>query len=84
MNSPLTHPLAVIKKKFFLAACGISGDEVRRQQDGGASAVEYGLLIAAVTAVIAVTAFSLGSVMHDTFARHLACFVSYINSSAAC
>jgi len=27
MNSPITHPLCWIKKKFFLAACGVTGSE---------------------------------------------------------
>ena len=40
--------------------------EVRRQDDG-ASAVEYGLLIAAVAALIVAAVFLLGNVVNDVF-----------------
>jgi pilus assembly protein Flp/PilA len=53
---------------------------MRKRQDGGASAVEYGLLIAAVAAVIAVTVFSLGGVVSGLFASHTSCFSSQMNS----
>ena len=36
-----------------------------RRDDRGASAVEYGLLVAAVAAVIAVIAFALGGVVKE-------------------
>ncbi|MCU1599820.1 MAG: Flp family type IVb pilin [Frankiales bacterium] len=35
--------------------------------DGGASAVEYGLLVSAIAAVIALVVFALGGVVHDAF-----------------
>jgi pilus assembly protein Flp/PilA len=53
---------------------------MRKRQDEGASAVEYGLLIAAVAAVIAVTVFSLGGVVSGLFASHTSCFSSQMNS----
>jgi pilus assembly protein Flp/PilA len=42
---------------------------VRRhaKQDDGASAVEYGLLVAAIAAVIVVVVFALGSVVKSKF-----------------
>jgi len=42
---------------------------VRRhaKQDDGASAVEYGLLVAAIAAVIVVIVFALGSVVKSKF-----------------
>ncbi len=44
---------------------------VRRhvKDDKGASAVEYGLLIAAIAAVIVVIVFALGSVVKDKFQK---------------
>lgn len=39
----------------------------RRDRDRGASAVEYGLMIAAVAAVIVATVFSLGKVVDQAF-----------------
>ena len=40
---------------------------VRRRDEQGASAVEYGLLIAAIAAVIVIVIFALGSVVKDLF-----------------
>jgi pilus assembly protein Flp/PilA len=39
----------------------------KKGQDGGASAVEYGLLIAAIAAVIVVVVFTLGKVVQRGF-----------------
>jgi pilus assembly protein Flp/PilA len=55
---------------------------MRRRQEAGASAVEYGLLIAAIAAVIAVGVFSLGGVVSELFASHTSCFSSQMNSQA--
>ena len=54
---------------------------MRKRQEQGASAVEYGLLIAAIAAVIAVVAFSLGGIVSQAFASHTSCFSSQMNSS---
>jgi pilus assembly protein Flp/PilA len=51
-----------------------------RTQEQGASAVEYGLLIAAVAAVIAVVVFSLGGIVKAEFASHTSCLASQMNS----
>jgi pilus assembly protein Flp/PilA len=53
---------------------------VRRKQDRGASAVEYGLMIAAIAGVLAAVVFSLGTVVGDTFSKHSACFSSQVDS----
>ncbi|MCU1599821.1 MAG: Flp family type IVb pilin [Frankiales bacterium] len=37
------------------------------REDAGASAVEYGLLVAAIAAVIVVVIFALGGVIKDAF-----------------
>ena len=39
----------------------------RKSADRGASAVEYGLLVAAIAAVIVGTVFALGGFVKDTF-----------------
>ena len=38
-----------------------------RRDEHGASAVEYGLLVAAIAALIAVVAFALGGVLREAF-----------------
>jgi pilus assembly protein Flp/PilA len=40
---------------------------LRLAKDRGASAVEYGLMVAAIAAVIVGVVFGLGSVVHDVF-----------------
>ena len=37
------------------------------KREEGASAVEYGLLVAAIAAVIVVVVFGLGGIVNDTF-----------------
>ncbi len=39
----------------------------RKAQDRGASAVEYGLMVAAIAAVIVAVVFGLGGLVRDTF-----------------
>ena len=39
----------------------------RRRSEDGASAVEYGLLVAAIAAVIVAIVFALGSIINDKF-----------------
>ena len=39
----------------------------RERDEAGASAVEYGLLVAAIAALIAVVAFGLGGVVREAF-----------------
>lgn len=38
-----------------------------RRNDEGASAVEYGLLVAAIAALIVIVVFALGGVIRNTF-----------------
>jgi pilus assembly protein Flp/PilA len=38
-----------------------------REEESGASAVEYGLLVAAIAALIVIIVFALGGVVRDTF-----------------
>ena len=53
-----------------------------RRQEEGASAVEYGLLIAAIAAVITAAVFALGGMVRDAFSSHSACFSSQMNSKS--
>jgi len=42
---------------------------VNRKDEKGASAVEYGLLVAAIAALIVVIVFALGGVVRDVFSQ---------------
>jgi Flp pilus assembly pilin Flp len=53
---------------------------MRRPDEEGTSAVEYGLLVAAVAAAITAVVFSLGGVVSGAFANHSSCFSSQLNS----
>ena len=50
------------------------------QQDRGASALEYGLMIAAIAGALVAVVFSLGSVLHDSLEDDSACFQNQLNS----
>jgi pilus assembly protein Flp/PilA len=56
---------------------------MRRRREDGASAVEYGLMIAAVAAVVTAAVFALGGMVQDAFASHSACFSSHIDTATA-
>jgi pilus assembly protein Flp/PilA len=51
------------------------------RRDEGASAVEYGLLVAAIAAVIVVAVFALGTVVNNSFVDTEACIA---NAGAPC
>ncbi|WP_310963154.1 Flp family type IVb pilin [Nocardioides terrisoli] len=55
-------------------------ERLRARSEKGASAVEYGLLIAGIAAVIVVIVFALGGVLHNVFTNTCAS----INSNTAC
>ena len=50
---------------MFEKVLGRSADRTRDEQ--GASAVEYGLLVALIAAIIVVAVFALGSLIRNTF-----------------
>lgn len=52
------------------------------RRDEGASAVEYGLLIAGIAAIIAVTVFVLGGNLKDRFGKTGSCVAG--TSSSTC
>jgi pilus assembly protein Flp/PilA len=46
---------------------------LRHRNDDGASAVEYGLLVAAIATVIVAVVFGLGSLVRDVFSNTSSC-----------
>ena len=52
--------------------------------DSGASAVEYGLLLAAVAAVIVIAVFALGGAVRDMFSESCATIDSQVTPTAQC
>ena len=52
--------------------------------DTGASAVEYGLLLAAVAAVIVIAVFALGGAVRDMFSDSCATIDSQVTPTAQC
>lgn len=56
----------------------------RRGRDRGASAVEYGLLVAAIAAVIVGVVFGLGKLVHEAFSTTCSTINSSIPSSQNC
>jgi pilus assembly protein Flp/PilA len=52
--------------------------------DTGASAVEYGLLVAAVAAVTVIILFALGGAVRDMFSESCATIDSQVTPTAAC
>ncbi len=56
----------------------------RYRDDAGASAVEYGLLLAAVAAVIVIAVFALGGAVRDMFSESCATIDSQVTPTAQC
>ncbi len=54
------------------------------KNDEGASAVEYGLLVAAIAAVIVVIVFALGGVIKEVFTDTCTTVQSGASTTAAC
>ena len=53
-------------------------------KDEGASAVEYGLLVAAIAALIVVIVFALGGLVRDTFSKTCSGIKSGTSGTANC
>lgn len=56
----------------------------RYRADTGASAVEYGLLVAAVAAVTVIIVFALGGAIRDMFSESCATIDSQVTPTAQC
>ncbi len=55
-----------------------------RRHDDGASAVEYGLLVAGIAALIMTVVFLLGGIIRSTFSKTCGVVSSKGNASATC
>jgi pilus assembly protein Flp/PilA len=55
----------------------------RRAQDKGATAVEYGLMVAAIAAVIVAIVFGLGSLVQNVFQNTCTSFDTAASSASA-
>jgi pilus assembly protein Flp/PilA len=56
----------------------------RYRDDAGASAVEYGLLVAAIAAVTVIILFALGGAVRDMFSESCATIDSQVTPTAQC
>ena len=56
----------------------------RLDDENGASATEYGLLVVAIAAIIVIIVFALGGVVKDLFAGSCASVQASTNTSAKC
>ena len=56
----------------------------RARDETGASAVEYGLLVTAIAALIVVIVFALGGVVTDLFAKTCTEVQAEANTTATC
>ena len=57
---------------------------VRRRNEEGASAVEYGLLVAAIAALIVIIVFALGGVVKDVFTKTCTSVAASASTTAGC
>jgi pilus assembly protein Flp/PilA len=57
---------------------------VNRKDEQGASAVEYGLLVAAIAALIVLIVFALGGVVKEVFTDTCNSVQASANTTAAC
>lgn len=58
-------------------------ERAKRDEDG-ASAVEYGLLVAAIAAVIVIIVFALGTLVRSTFSNTCTSINSGMAGTASC
>ena len=56
----------------------------RKDQEDGASAVEYGLLVAAIAALIVIIVFALGGVVKDVFKNTCDTIQSNASTATTC
>ena len=54
------------------------------RDDDGASAVEYGLLVAAIAALIVIVVFSLGGIIKDVFKNTCDTIKSHATAATTC
>jgi pilus assembly protein Flp/PilA len=59
-------------------------EPLRRHEDRGASAVEYGLLIAGIAAIIVIAVFAIGRVTDGAFKDTCVRYDSAMNAAVDC
>ena len=57
---------------------------ISKRDEDGASAVEYGLLVAAIAAVIVIIVFSLGGIIKDVFKNTCDTIKSHATVTTTC
>jgi pilus assembly protein Flp/PilA len=57
---------------------------LRTKRDEGASAVEYGLLVAAIAAVIVIIIFALGGIVKNVFGKTCSSISTNASVSGSC
>ena len=57
---------------------------LRHRDDRGASAVEYGLLVAAIAALIVIIVFALGGVVKEVFTKTCSSVAGSAGTTAKC
>ena len=57
---------------------------IAKRDEDGASAVEYGLLVAAIAAVIVIIVFALGGVVKDVFNKTCSSIQSKAGTTTTC
>lgn len=65
--------------QYFMAVLA-----AKRNEDRGASAVEYGLLVAAIAALIVIVVFALGNVIQEVFQNTCDTISSEASTTAGC
>ncbi|MFL6173812.1 MAG: Flp family type IVb pilin [Marmoricola sp.] len=55
-----------------------------KRNEDGASAVEYGLLVAAIAALIVIVVFALGGIIHDVFRNTCDTIDSHSTTTTTC
>lgn len=61
------HPLRLREHHMFAKITTFIQARLAKNEERGASAVEYGLLIAGIAALIVVAVFALGPIVRDAF-----------------
>ena len=57
---------------------------LNRKDEQGASAVEYGLLVAAIAALIVIIVFALGGVVKEVFSKTCSSVAASASTTAKC
>ena len=70
--------------QYVLTIFALKREAIRTSEDRGASAVEYGLLVAAIAALIVIIVFALGGVVKEVFTKTCTSIKSGASTTATC